>query len=204
MTAANTQQLEYAKALAARAGLTLDRAALDTFGRTVPPEKLTTRQASMLISQLKTALGEPAKAAGAVKARQDDHAPVAAPAPPKPNGIAKLLSPSRMAAARQLRAIHEGAEPRPANLDDDAAWLLQRLDLADRLEKEKERGRRAGVNGRGPIEMEGLLTHFGSWDRLAEAFGVTVPTAKAWGKHLPAARAYEAEVKTGGWVKAPR
>lgn len=204
MTSANPQQREYAKALAARAGLTLEQASLDTFGRPVPPESMTTRQASMLIAKLKTTLGEPAKPAHATKARLDDHAPVAAPAAPKLNGIAKLLSPARMAAARQLRAIHEGAEPRPANLDDDAAWLLHRLELAERLEKEKERGRGAGVNGRGPIEMEGLLTHFGNWDRLAEAFGVTVPTAKAWGKHLPAARAYEAEVKTGGWVKAPR
>lgn len=194
MTQANPQQLDYAKALATRAGLTIERAAHEAFGRDVPLERMSTRQASMLIAKLKGVLGEPA--------RTGDADP--APAPADTSAISRLLNPRRIASARQLRAIHAGTAPRPDALDADAAWVLERLALADRLEQEQQRARGEGINGRGPIEMDSLVRHFGDWDRLAETFGVTVPTAKAWGKHLPAARAYEAEVKTGGWVKAPR
>jgi hypothetical protein len=59
------------------------------------------------------------------------------------------------------------------------------------------------INGDQPIAMEHLLAYFKTWDSLAEAFRVTVPTAKAWGTHLPAGRAFEAEVRTKGYVRAP-
>ena len=115
------------------------------------------------------------------------------------------MSPSAAGiTAKRLRAIHEEGEPRPDDLDADSAWVLDRLVLASRLEREAARQRGAGVNRGGRIEMSTLVNHFGGWDRLAEVFGVTVPTAKAWGTHLPASRAYEAEVKTQGLVKAPR
>jgi len=110
---------------------------------------------------------------------------------------------------RQLRRIASGECAPPAELDEDATWILDRLAKAHAIAglfgaADAIQRRQAPVNGDGPIEMQQLLTHYGSWDAIAEAFAVTVSTAKAWGAHLPAARAYEAEIKTDGYVRAPR
>jgi len=89
------------------------------------------------------------------------------------------------------------------DLDEDAAWCLQRL--AKLRELERVLGTPAqwgGVNQRGPILMAHLTEYFGSLEAVASAFGVSVPTARAWGAELPAARAWEAQVKTRNHVCA--
>jgi len=112
--------------------------------------------------------------------------------------------------AADLKAIASGALDRPEHLDEDSRWVLDRLVMAVKLLQcipSDMLGGRAvekGVNGNGPILMEHLLQYFGNWDRLAEAFGVTVPTAKAWGSRVPESRCFEAEVKTRGHVRVPR
>ena len=40
--------------------------------------------------------------------------------------------------------------------------------------------------------------------RVATVFEVSVPTAKAWGAHLPARYAFQAEVLSNGRLRAPR
>lgn len=114
----------------------------------------------------------------------------------------------RFLTARHLRLITTGEMAAPATLDDDAKWVLDRLARDRRVAKafgdtDTCRTTTAGVNGSGPILLEHLLGYFKTWDALAEAFGVTVPSAKAWGTQLPASRIYEAEVKTNGYVRVP-
>ena len=100
----------------------------------------------------------------------------------------------------------------PQDLDEDSVWVVERL-----LQHERARAvlagedpatgharYRRGVNRNNRIELEHLLTYFKSWDNLADAFGVTVPTAKAWGQFLPENRIFEAEVRTNGYVCVPR
>lgn len=197
MAAAKPTQQQYLQDLARKAGVTVEQAVNEAFGRPVPIERVTARQASMVITQLRRRLGTatptPIEDATPKRSIRDR------------GGIQALLGAgSTVLTAARLRAIHEQGDPRPDDIDADSVWVLDRLVLASRLEREAARQRGAGVNRGGPIEMSTLVNHFGGWDRLAEAFGVTVPTAKAWGTHLPAARAYEAEVKTQGLVKAPR
>ncbi len=106
--------------------------------------------------------------------------------------------------ARHLRRIATGQQRAPEQLDEDAAWVLDHIgkSIATRaLYTDEVAGK--GVNGEQPIAVEHLLAYFKTWDALADAFRVTVPTAKAWGTHLPAARACEAEVRTKGYVRAP-
>lgn len=192
MATANPNQHRYLEDLARKAGLSTEEAIRQSLGRPVPVEKLTVRQASLLIFQLRGRLGE-----GQGQAAPSDDGGA--------NAIEKLLAPATMPlSAATVRAIHSGRQERPEQVDADTAWILDRLSEADRLERQAARRRGAGLNRGGPIEMAALVKHFGSWDRLAEVFGVTVPTAKAWGAHLPAARAFEAEVKTDGLVRAPR
>lgn len=118
-------------------------------------------------------------------------------------GIASL-------SACDLRAIAMGAMDRPHGLDSDARWVLERLQFAQHVlahvpsDHPLRPPPSRGVNGDEPMLMEHLLAYFKTWDRLADAFRVTVPTAKAWGTLVPDARMYEAEVKTGGYVRVPR
>lgn len=114
--------------------------------------------------------------------------------------------------AKQLRAYATGEQTPPQDLDEHALWVLDRLHqheraralLAGEAPPPVAQVPRAGTNGNAPIQMDHLLGFFKSWDRLAEAFRVTVPTAKAWGVLLPESRACEAEVRTNGYVRAPR
>lgn len=121
--------------------------------------------------------------------------------------------------ARHLRQIATGQRKIPDELDDDAAWVLARIDLVERfswllsnpshstsgLLAPPGLGRPgADVNEGGPIPMKQLLDYFKGWDAVAETFKVTVATAKAWGAHLPASRAFEAEIKTHGYFTAGR
>lgn len=107
--------------------------------------------------------------------------------------------------ARNLRRIATGEQRAPADLDEDAAWVLEWLGKSlavAALFSDEPTGK--AVNADQPIAMEHLLAYFKSWDEIAKAFGVTVSTAKGWGLLLPAARAFEAEVRTRGYVRAPR
>jgi hypothetical protein len=114
--------------------------------------------------------------------------------------------------AKQLRDYATGKKAPPLELDEHARWCLDRLLMHEQIRAiltgEQPRARPAtppqGVNGQGPITMQHLLDHFKTWDRVADAFKVTVPTAKAWGALVPENRVYEAEVKTNGYVRVPR
>lgn len=110
---------------------------------------------------------------------------------------------ARYLTPRLLRRIDTGELLPPSDLDEDAAWCLQRL--AKLRELERVIGTPAqwgGVNQRGPILMAHLTEYFGSLEAVASAFGVSVPTARAWGAELPAVRAWEAQVKTRNHVCA--
>lgn len=123
----------------------------------------------------------------------------------KPGSTAE---PCPYTTAKQLRQYATGQHPVDVELDEHATWVLTRLKehakvLEALFDSEAVQPPPAvGINGNGPIRVQDLLTHFGSWDGLAEAFKVTVPTAKAWGTNLPESRNYEAEVKTRGYVRA--
>lgn len=113
--------------------------------------------------------------------------------------------------AKELREFATGAKPVPQDIDEHAAWVLDRLRRLATVEQViagkqvQARAIPVGVNGNGPITMDHILTyHDQDWDRVAEAFRVAVPSAKAWGTNLPEARWYEAEVRTNGYVRVPR
>lgn len=111
----------------------------------------------------------------------------------------------RFLTARNLRQIATGERQPPHDLDEDAQWVLERLRMVVAIQALGTPASAAPLNGDGPILMEHVLSCFdGSWDALAKAFRVAVPSARAWGANLPPARAYEAEVLTGGRVRAPR
>lgn len=113
--------------------------------------------------------------------------------------------------AKQLRQFATSGDV-PADLDEDSIWIVERLLQHERARlvlvgEDPATGHaryRRGVNRNNRIELEHLLAYFKSWDNLADAFGVTVPTAKAWGQFLPENRIFEAEVRTNGYVNVPR
>lgn len=110
-------------------------------------------------------------------------------------------SPSTHTSAKQIRKLAMGTTPLDKIQSPDARWIVDRLRKFAAIENVLAAGKNQNVGG--PIAMDLLVSYFQGWDRLAEAFDVTVPTAKAWGSHLPASRAYEAQIKTGGFVHAP-
>ncbi|MBT9136918.1 MAG: hypothetical protein DDT34_02004 [Firmicutes bacterium] len=113
-------------------------------------------------------------------------------------------SPSRFPTPLAIRQLVESGGEIPKDYDEHARWVVTHTRLAVELKRlAGRRSRSEGVNRGGDIKISDLLKHFRTWDELAKAFDVTVPTAKAWGEILPAARAYEAEVKTDGFVTAP-
>lgn len=112
---------------------------------------------------------------------------------------------NRFLTARALRRIDSGEAPAPEPLDDDAAWVLQRLARlrkAEAIFQTTDSPAARNLNHNGPILIETLVAHFGSIEAVASAFEVSVPTAKAWGAELPSARRWEAQVKTGNKVCA--
>ena len=123
-------------------------------------------------------------------------------------------SDRRYTTAKQLHDYATGAVPAPGELDRYATWVLRRLATLDAVlaaipqealigPTSTSPGQRRNVNVGGPIMMTHLLLYYSTWDRLAEAMGVTVSTAKSWGDRLPEARVFEAEVKTAGFVRVP-
>ena len=155
-------------------------------------KSLTNSEASDAITQLKACL--PA----------DEATPTGSPA------AALGAARPRFLTARHLRQINEGKRPAPADLDEDASWVLDRLQRLVQISQlagsptQQTQAHGVGVNEGRPIEMADLLRYYKTWDALAEAFKVAVTTAKAWGTLLPPGRAFEAEVRTGGFVRAPR
>lgn len=145
-----------------------------------------------------TTLEQTSRVISLLEARLSKHKGDVPPAAPEPRK-------SRFLTARALRRIDAGETPAPETLDDDAAWVLQRLARVRQAEAifqavEPPLGR--NINQNGPILIETLVAHFGSIEAVASAFEVSVPTAKAWGAELPSARRWEAQVKTGNQVCA--
>lgn len=111
----------------------------------------------------------------------------------------------RYLTARNLLQIDAGTAPMPDEIGEDAAEVLQRL--AKLREVERVIGapaQWAGVNAGGPIQVEQLVSFFGSIEAVALQFGVGADTVRGWGKNVPPARAFEAQVRTNGHVCAPR
>lgn len=102
--------------------------------------------------------------------------------------------------ARHLRRISLNEDPRPESLDDDAIWVLSRL---ERLQSIERLALGAGINGDGPILVEHLLQYFQSLEAIALAFKLSVQTIRGWGANVPQAHAHRAEVLTRGFVRAP-
>lgn len=138
------------------------------------PAKLGKAEASTIIAALERRVG-PAKGE---------------PRPPVASG-----------SATQLRRLASSSTPLTKIESPDARWIVDRLRKFDAIEQVLNAGKNQNANG--PISMDLLVAYFNGWDKLAEAFDVAVPTAKAWGTHLPASRAFEAQIKTGGFVHAP-
>lgn len=203
-----TAQLEYATKLAVRAGFKSLEAATEQFsGRptvlfNVTP--YTKDQASKVITFLEGKLNIPAKAPKASgkpegDAPADASAGAAAAEAAKPR--AKFLT------ARHLRLIATHQESPPAELDEDARWVLARLHRLDAIEAMVRRGQpdqRLAVNGNDQIKVAHLIEYFRSEEMTADAFGVSIQTLRAWGQYLPSAHSFKAEVLTNGYVQAPR
>lgn len=51
-------------------------------------------------------------------------------------------------------------------------------------------------------EIERVVNHFGSRNKLAKALGVTLPAVSKWKTAMPQGRAYQIEVMTRGKFKA--
>lgn len=119
-----------------------------------------------------------------------------------------------VADAHQIREWAQGAETVDRSaLDADTLWVLERLaryeavlqatratDILGLRRKETAQA----VNGTDPIQVAQLREFFGSEEEAAKAMGVTATTLKAWGIYVPPQRAWQAEVLTGGYVRAPR
>lgn len=185
---ATEPQINFIEKLARSINRQPSEAVADVVGEAKEPSRLTTEEASRVITALRTKAG---------LADPDTLTATAMVKRPSPAGGGRYLT------ARQLRRIATGDAMVPAQADEDAQWVLSRLDTLAKIEHQLGIvPPKRGVNGSGPVAMEQLLAYFGDWDTLAKAFEVTVSTAKAWGSHLPAGRAYEAEVKTRGYVRA--
>lgn len=104
--------------------------------------------------------------------------------------------------ALQLKRIDCGEMAAPDTLDQAAAWVLQRLAQLRSVERALNGAAWNGVNNRGPILISHLIEFFGSIEATAAAFEVSVQTVRSWGRELPAARRFEAQVKTGNHVCA--
>lgn len=202
-----TPQFEHATKLASRAGYkSLEEAAEAQTGRptvnfTVTP--FTKTQASELISFLERKLNLPPRP------------PKTGDKPVRGNGAAGTAngaqedgkSKARFLTARHLRKIATHQEAAPADLDDDAKWVLARLHRLDAIEAFVRRGQpdqRLAVNGNEQIKVAHLVEYFTTEESVADAFQVSLQTLRAWGEFLPPTHAFKAEVLTNGYVQVPR
>lgn len=204
-----TAQLEYATKLAVRAGFKTLEAATEQFsGRptvlfNVTP--YTKDQASKVITFLEGKLNIPAKPAKPTGKPDGDASAEPAASASAPADVAKPRS--KYLTALHLRLIATHQEVPPAELDDDARWVLARLHRLDAIEAMVRRGQpdqRLAVNGNDQIKVAHLIEYFRSEEMTADAFGVSIQTLRAWGQYLPSAHSFKAEVLTNGYVQAPR
>lgn len=195
------RQETHARALAKRAGFESLEAAIGHFtGQPLVRLDVTpfnSQRASEIITKLEAKLGITPRVPPAAKAGDGSPAvPPSAPDRPRP----KFLT------ARQLRKIATRQEPPPAELDDDARWVLGAL---NRLAKFEHAARGAvtmpaGINGSDPIRTSHMVAYFGSEATAADAFGVTLATFKKWGDFIPHDRQDWAQEVTAGYVIKPR
>lgn len=109
--------------------------------------------------------------------------------------------------ARHLRLIATHKEAPPAEMDEDARWVLGALARLHSLEYVLSRGNLTmplAVNGSGPILVSQVTEFFGSDAATASAFGVSEKTIDGWGDQVPPAHQWRAEVLTQGYVMVPR
>lgn len=165
---------------------------------------LSTAQASQVITEL-TRLYDEKFPGRRIKARTDRKSGHDATSSPKSNVQAD---------AHQIREWVQGAVTVDRSaLDADTLWVLERLaryeavlqatrapDILGPRRKETTQA----VNGTDPIQVAQLREFFGSEEEAAKAMGVTATTLKAWGIYVPPQRAWQAEVLTSGYVRAPR
>lgn len=52
------------------------------------------------------------------------------------------------------------------------------------------------------MKTKDAIEHYGGIKQLAEALGIWPHNISRWGDHVPRARAYELQVKTGGKLRA--
>lgn len=193
----NTNQEEYGRDLAKRLGhASLEDAIAKITGRPVVRLDVTPfnkHQASDIITKMEGALGiqRPPR-----------------PAPSTPDAPAnEEASRRRFLTARHLRRIATHQEQPPADLDEDARWVLAalaRLQSIEYLIGRSPPTMPIGVNGDNPIETAHLVQYFGSVAAAAAIFGVSEKTFDGWGELVPATHVWRAEIVTGGYVVVPK
>lgn len=199
----NPRQEEYARDLSKRAGFASLEAAISHYtGRPTVLLDVTPfdrPEASRIITQLEAKLGIARSGkSGSNEQRQGGATPEANPDRP---------AAGRYLTARQLRRIATHQEAAPADLDDDARWLLGCLARLQSIEYMVGRGTPnlpIGVNGTSPIGTAHLIQFFGSASAAAAAFGVSEKTFAGWGELVPATHVWRAEVATSGYVIVPK
>ena len=201
----NPAQEEYARSLAGRAGFkTLEEAAEKYTGRPtvrfdVTP--FTRQQASAVITELEKKLG-------IVRAPKVDAAAVAAAAlgTASPAVVVEDRPKARYLTARHLRRIATHQEAPPAELDEDAKWVLAALARLSTIEYWVGRSPvfPVGVNAAGPIRTEHLIEFYGTAASASAAFGVSEKTFDGWGELVPEKHTCRAEVLTRGYVVAQK
>ena len=193
------RQETHARGLAKRAGFDSLEAAISHFtGQPLVRLDVTpfnSQRASEIITKLEAKLGIQ-RTPPAAKAAAASPGPAAAPDRPR----ATFLN------ARHLRQIATRQEAPPAELDDDARWVLNAL---NRLAKYEHAGRGtltmpAAINGNDPIRTSHMVAYFGTEAAAADAFGVTLATFKKWGDLIPQDRQEWAQEVTAGYVMKPR
>lgn len=205
-------QSKFAASLARELGLAGLRGAIADATGTAPPEgqplNLSTTEASAVITVLKGKFekkypGRRLKSGKGRGSAQDAPTPVGeSPAAQVPG-------------AQQIRRWAQGTESYvESSLDPDTRWVLDRLarydavlqatKAADVLKSSEASSAVKGINDSDPILVEHLGSFFGSEEEAAKAMGVSVSTFRAWGTYVPPQRAWQAEVLTDGYVRAPR
>lgn len=187
----------FAQSLIARTAFTgtLFDAATQALGRAIGPADLPLAKtdASAVITWLQAKLPPETN----VKSSQDTP-PAAGPSSDAPR--------PRIFTARQLRRIATQLDPTPADLDEDAKWILiqiQRLHAITHLVAGARDDQKLAVNGDEHIKTDQMRHYFGSDEVAAEAFGISVGTFRSWGVHIPPQQESRAEVMTNGYVRAP-
>lgn len=186
MDQASSSQLTYIAVLVGKLGQTEDQ----VLERLKLKKPISKASAGSLIRQLKIEIDQAGEGGKAMPSIDTPHEQIR----------------SSMITPEALRKISNNELPAPANLSEDASWILYRLaKLADIEQTLGDPVRWPGVNQGGPITVQSLVDHFGNHEAVALAFKVSIGTVKSgWGAYLPQNRGSDAELLTRGYVKAPR